>query len=57
MATTSELGIAYRRARERVGDDAWFELEMPKRVEEIEAELQCFPDEPADMRRPQRRRT
>jgi hypothetical protein len=55
MATTSELRIAYRRARERVGDDAWFEPEMPQRVEEIEAELRCVPDKPADMRRLQRR--
>jgi hypothetical protein len=55
MATTSDLRIAYRLARERVGDDAWFGLEMPRRVKEIEAELQCFPDKPADMRRLQRR--
>jgi hypothetical protein len=46
MATTSELHIAYRQARSRFGDNAWFAMEMPQRIEQIEAEswsLLCEP--------------
>ena len=53
MATTSELHIAYRQARSRVGDDAWFAMEMPQRVEQIEAESRSLPGEPEERRRVQ----
>jgi hypothetical protein len=52
MATPAELHIAYRRARERFGDAAWFELEMPIRIAEIEVELRSLPpetEEPRDL--------
>ena len=53
MATTSELHIAYRQVRSRFGDNARFAMEMPQRIEQIEAESRSLPGEPDERRRAQ----